>query len=204
MSELLHNLLVANALVFWLVITTEIGLLIYWVENRSPNWAAFSIVCLLGVLNWAGYPVWSTIVTHPDTILYAVAGYLGIGTIWAVIRWYFYVKNEREKYDEFKKNWLKSQYLEPNAILEGETLKGFLRALDNEVCYHDLDIHPQVGKNKESIQIWIIHWPWSFCWTLIDDPIRKTVKAIYNGISNRLQAVSDKIWSGTPELKDRK
>jgi len=50
-----------------------------------------------------------------------------------------------------------------------------------------LDVHPKVGKHKMRIYVWIAYWPWSFVWTMINDPVRKIFNRIYASIAGWLQ-----------------
>jgi hypothetical protein len=50
-----------------------------------------------------------------------------------------------------------------------------------------------VSENKERILNWMIYWPLSAFWTIINQPIRRLFKYIYRGIEGRYQKMSDKI-----------
>jgi hypothetical protein len=47
--------------------------------------------------------------------------------------------------------------------------------------------------------MWMGHWPISALWTLINDPVRKALKAIYARIAGTLQRISDHLFS---DIKD--
>jgi hypothetical protein len=50
---------------------------------------------------------------------------------------------------------------------------------------------------KGKITSWMVYWPWSMIVTLIDDPIRRLFRGIYNAIQGMLQRMSDRAFAGT-------
>jgi hypothetical protein len=42
--------------------------------------------------------------------------------------------------------------------------------------------------------IWIMYWPWSMIWTLINDPVRSMVEYLYQKLQGTYQAVSDRMF----------
>lgn len=60
---------------------------------------------------------------------------------------------------------------------------------------HKLPItKPEPDQYKGRIVSWIIYWPPSMFWTLLNDPIRKIGKAIYNWMAGTLKKISDHVW----------
>ena len=52
----------------------------------------------------------------------------------------------------------------------------------------------QVSTYKARIMGWMIYWPLSLAWTLLNDPIRRLYEAIYNSIAKSLQEISNKAF----------
>lgn len=60
---------------------------------------------------------------------------------------------------------------------------------------HNLSItKPEPDQYKGRIVSWIIYWPPSMFWTILNDPIRKIGKAIYNWMAGTLKRISDHVW----------
>jgi hypothetical protein len=55
----------------------------------------------------------------------------------------------------------------------------------------DGGLAPLARTNKSRIMMWMGYWPFSALWTMIDEPIKKAFRAIYNYISSTLQRISD-------------
>jgi hypothetical protein len=52
-----------------------------------------------------------------------------------------------------------------------------------------------VGHYKARIMGWMIYWPLSFAWTLLNDPLYRLYVAIYDKIAYSLQEISDRAFS---------
>jgi len=55
-------------------------------------------------------------------------------------------------------------------------------------------IPPSVVDEKPRIMAWMIWWPLSAAWTIVDDPVRRLFQHIYHRIAGRLQAVSNRAF----------
>jgi hypothetical protein len=58
-----------------------------------------------------------------------------------------------------------------------------------------LTIVPQVADNKSRITTWMAYWPWSAFWTLLNDPIRRLFRRLYNNLREFYQKMSDKVFA---------
>lgn len=59
----------------------------------------------------------------------------------------------------------------------------------------------QVSENKERIVNWMMYWPFSAFWTLIDEPVKKTFKALFSALEKTYQRMADR---ATKELQPNK
>jgi hypothetical protein len=50
-----------------------------------------------------------------------------------------------------------------------------------------------VNRNKSRIMTWMIYWPLSGAWTLINDPIKKLYRSIFEWVGGSYQKMSDKM-----------
>ena len=57
----------------------------------------------------------------------------------------------------------------------------------------------KVSHYKERVITWMIWWPSSVIWTLLDDLVKNIFNHIYNGIHSTLQGISNRIFSGVAE-----
>jgi hypothetical protein len=188
---------------FWMLVTIVTIILLYCAENDRGALATLTVIATLCLLNWCGQiPVFAYIWDHPLVVIPGIAAYFLLGTIWGVGKWFFYVKDQREKYDALKLNFIKKENL---TISVDEPIPDDLKALWQTTVqgyyedgrYHSLDVNPKVGRHKMRIYIWIAYWPWSLVWTMINDPVRKIFNRIYKSISGYLQSISDRYFKDT-------
>ena len=60
-------------------------------------------------------------------------------------------------------------------------------------------IKPAAAENKLRITGWITYWPWSALWTIIDEPVRKSVKYVWDRLASTYQRMSDKAFADVPD-----
>jgi len=210
---MLESLLAFGCWTFWLWFAVVMVFLLFCVETQSAGWATMSVIASLGLLQYAGYPIWLTISTYPLTILPIVGAYVVIGIAWAFCRWYFYVKHQRYLYDEFKKGFLKVMGVENPANQIPDNLKYLFSSVTRKAFYYteekyslaqkqffdtvNFEVHPTIADHKASIYIWLAYWPWSMLWTLMHNFVKNMFEYIYTKIAQTLQRVSDNAWAGT-------
>jgi len=56
-------------------------------------------------------------------------------------------------------------------------------------------IQPLAMQHKSSITQWIMFWPVSFVWTIINDPVRKIANYIFSRIKGTFQKMSDSMFA---------
>lgn len=100
-----------------------------------------------------------------------ILGYFVLGTAWSVAKWAFFVLRKRDKaLDTLRKETERYHYT-PTEVKP-----------------------PQVSEHKNLIVGWMIYWPFSALWTLINDPVKRAFTWIYYRISKRLQTISDHLF----------
>jgi len=188
---------------FWLLSLIGFIALVALVETKSSIGAMFTVVAYLLTLNWFASKGWTTVDVFSfvkDNVLWAALGvlsYFVIGTLWSVLKWWSYVKGERRKYDEMVEKYEKKIYNRPMKEWDDTQLASFKQDIRNRYSPSErVELHPQVREHKEDIFLWISFWVFSAFWTIIDDPIRRICKGIYNLIGKQLQKISDNAWQG--------
>lgn len=189
----------AAGFLVWTILGIETILLLYWIDREYSGLATGSILVAGAALQWlCKIDIIGYIALNPAIVGYAVGGYFVLGTIWSVIKWWFFVKAERRRYDEFKANFLRRQGVEGLSIPEDLRQK-FKDSLEDLRYENKIEIRPQVGNHKARIYLWMAYWPWSMIWTIINDPVRRVFTEIYTQIKATLQRISDHIWKGTED-----
>jgi len=108
----------------------------------------------------------SYIISSPQIILAWFGGYLGFGIIWGFIKWYFFLHKEIEK----------------------ETTK-----INNGYFSSTVTI-PTSRDNKWRIMSWMVYWPFSALWTVLDQPIKYAFNYIFSKIEGLFDLMSKSMY----------
>jgi hypothetical protein len=129
----------------------------------------------------------------------AAASYFALGALWSVGKWWFFVRDKRDTYNDRKRDFIADKKLQitvKDAIptdLRKEFKSYMTRYGNGGVAM------PEARKHKGRIMTWMAYWPWSMVWTLIDDPIKKMFRYIYNRLQRLYEKISESIWAGVDE-----
>lgn len=157
------------AILIWVALVLFVIVETALVENAAFGWATLMlIICGLAGTGLGVINIVPWILHNPISVLWLFIGYLVVGTGYSVIKWTLYVYNKVAEFKEYGGNATSSIWTR---------------------------YKPYVSENKERILGWMVFWPFSAAWTLINDPIRKSFNFIYNHISNFLQSISDRAFA---------
>lgn len=142
--------LTTDAFLFWVLIAIQSAVIIWFVEagNAVAAGTALAIVAITLFLfpeQWDALTsgeaesasVGSWLLANVGSLVTALACYVLIGLLWATFRWWLYVNDAREAYEEQKLNWLQPRNLMASAKL-----------LENRAAY----IHDEVLRAR------YLHW----------------------------------------------
>lgn len=162
---------------FWIVAIETILMLRFMAKDWGGGATVSLIVSLLLLQFLAGVNIWGYILANPFTVILYALGYFAIGIIWSFVKWYFYLKGVKLKYEKYIKTHEKKRSF------------GF----------------PLVSDHKDDIVFWMSYWPFSLIWTCIDDFIEQIFKTLWNLLKNVYQGVSDRMFKDIKsEILDNK
>ncbi|KKM93267.1 hypothetical protein LCGC14_1210040 [marine sediment metagenome] len=166
------------------------------VETESPFWAASALIGFGLALHFLGdLNVFSWLIKNPLRTALCVGGYFVTGALWSVGKWWFFVRNKRDKYNERRRDFISANDLEFSAAIPPEHQKDFKRHMKFD-SYGGM---PDARAHKSRILTWMTYWPWSMVWTLINDPIKKLFRMIYRRLQRVYDKISESVWSGVEE-----
>lgn len=178
---------------FWILICVVCGLLIAAVEYEKPGWATVSLAATFGLLAWLGdFNLLTASRAHPVLAACCIGGYVVLGTAYSFVKWWRFLRGMRAKYLDTK-----AAFLERNGI-QGTTIPDNLLQEWSRNSM-GLGTAPKARDHKARILTWMIYWPWSGIWTLINDPVKKLFKAIYAELQAQYQKIADKVFA---DVKD--
>lgn len=179
---------------FWLLLAVEAAVLIGLIEWGKGLAATLSLVGTLLALQFMGNANLLGLANHhPLLLVFGVVGYFAVGTVWAIARWWLFVHEQRLRYDEAR-----AEFCHDRRLLDGTIPE----SLQQEWQEHragrkrKIEIRPRARKHRGRIIMWMAYWPWSFCWTVLNDPVRKAFKFIFRHIHDYLQEISDNAFRG--------
>lgn len=190
----MFELLVVGSIGFWVLLGLEFIVLLALTEYERPGWGIFSIVVVGLLLRFfGGIGVFDYVWNNPRLILFYFLGYLVAGIAWAVVKWWFFVRDQKEKYLAAKENFFSSRTGQSPDLTKREWIgsreyRSLLNSKDG--------IAPLARDNKRRITMWMIYWPWSLLWTLVNDAVKRLYKEIYEAIHKFLQNISDSVFKG--------
>lgn len=146
----------------------------------------------------AGGAVWAWLTANPYNALYAFLGYVAAGVVWSFAKWMFHVWREKDRYVEVKEEFLAHHNIsdaEWRALesTDGQKYESIRRAIMSGFGMKGL---PKASQHKARIIAWMMWWPASAVWTLIDDPLRRLFNWIYARVSSVYDKITKMIFGG--------
>ena len=189
-----------------LTVLVVIGL--FWsVDRFRPIFATICFLGYVAVLQWLSHvPVFQTICDHPVLTLELILAYLATGVLWSFTRWWLYIKQvfsgkrshpssaySFDDIDTYRRNWINERVRDRVITARRADRIGQILASDRplssdatnmsaelrtEWAAHLKSIKPKAADNKGMIITWIVYWPFSALWSLLEDLIHELLKSL--------------------------
>jgi len=205
-------MLVFGGVLFWILIAAIGIVILASVEYEKPVLSTISVVGFFVLLAYLGdFSLWAFVVHHPTWSLIGLAAYVFFGVCWSYCKWHFFVVSMAQRYNEnFRERveLIKQYENEKREKRESGSEWITMRKLDSlsnkiHCCESEMSLNrkPEAKKFKRRIMIWMVHWPWSCIWTIINDPIKKLFKYIFRKLQAFYQRIADKAYCSTEEFR---
>jgi hypothetical protein len=189
-------ILAVGAFWFWVTFACLMVLMIAAVEYDKPGLATLSIIVFFVLLGWLGdINILNTIRERPLLSIGCLVGYFAAGTAWSICKWWFYVRKLRDKFDEYKRDFLERHGRSEEKTIPEDLRNEWLGDIDYTYEWLPSKSKPVAADNKSRIMTWMVYWPWSLVWTMINDPIKRLFKEIYRAIQGFMQKISDRAFA---------
>jgi hypothetical protein len=131
-----------------------------------------------------------------------VGGYFVCGLIWGITKWWLFLHNRLEEYEDEKRKWLHDKDVEGAEIpkdLKAEWKEYLLGVGDTKWTDWSggttkIRIRPNAWENKSRILTWMSFWPWSLIWSLINDFVRAIWRRIYRVVGDWYEWISKYVF----------
>lgn len=184
----MSELIIFGSIGFWAGLIGAIALIIYFLEsslwddseNSGGGWKATAVVVgFITLYYFFGSrehikDTISFIGSHTGLIFTLFGAYVVLGVVWAFVKWYFFLLNKRDKLDR-----------------EIETLYISSTTSASEILKRHI---PSAKNNKARIMTWMMYWPFSGLWTLINDPVRRAFHYTYNRVEKFFESISARMF----------
>lgn len=197
----MFELFVIGSFWFWALIAAEIILLFVFIENENGIGAWVSLAIFAACLQWMGNTdIIGYVVQNPLAILAILAAYFLIGGVWGIVKWWVFLRDRLEDYQEAREKFLRNQGLDPSIKeLPQETKVKWKKWLSDNTKWDGedhrrLDEAPRARTNKARIMRWMSFWPISMIWSFLDDFVKRVFKTIYQRIAGFLQRMADNMF----------
>lgn len=159
---------------------------------EAPKTSTALVMITVGVL-WFFFdiPIFSAIWNNPLWAMLGFIAYFVVGTGWSMVKWLLHVTRLKDDFLEDREKWLKS---EAGNLPSEEVELAWWNSFEGSQWRPKIPAH--ASNHKELITLWIMYWPWSALWTLLDDPLRRLVNWIYRQIQFVYVRISDKVFAG--------
>ncbi|QIG71339.1 hypothetical protein EVB32_218 [Rhizobium phage RHph_TM39] len=193
-------------LLSWVLFVALIGIVGLIEENELPVPAFITfIVGLTGLQYFTDLKPWTYVYENPWYFLLYVVIYIVAGIIWSHVKWVLYlreiknyhptsikeaeahalvVEKRNEDYRKTHPNYVESTVDVNEKAIEYTTKKFRLRSLP-----------PKASEKKTRITSWLMYWPISMFWTVVDKFVVNLFNNLFELIRASYQRVSDKMFA---------
>lgn len=201
--------MLAGTLGFWAMLAGSSIAIVAFVENGrgflATLTAAGAITMLAAANGWG-----AAIMANPALAAIALGGYVALGTAYAVLKWWSWVRAQRAELVRRIAEQLVARNAESIEQLAAKrdvygkelNLEHFWKDVEGRTGYGTTKVSrraPQASAHKARILTWMTYWPWSAAWTLLNDPVRRAFVKAYGLVAGQLQRIADRAWEGVPQ-----
>jgi len=189
---------------FWVLLGIVTIVLFAAVEAEKVGFATLAMLAFFGLLSWQGdFSLVAAAAAHPVLAVLAVLSYFVVGAFWSIGKWRFHVRGLRRKLIEEKERFCRANGIAWRG-LESTVIPDAKREEWESVIRFGRLKKPAVGENRWRIMSWMAYWPWSMTWTVVNDPVRKVFRRIFDRLRAVYQRIVDSAYEGFDEADPSK
>ena len=197
---------------FWLACLAVFVLVLMFSENDKNFLAGFSLLAFLVLMEWSGT---FNIFSSPLLLIGGIVTYLLVGAGWSVGKWFSLLHKQRDQLSVVKESWVRQWnkdhkgqpglVLKPNdRVPDGAAWDDFATFVENSDYSPNRhygwkpedrqDLVPEWSRYKGKLTSWVMFWPTSAFWTLLNDPLVRAGKYIVQRLKNVYRRVADHVF----------
>ena len=205
---LLWPIFVVGTLWFWAFTACMFGWLIFLTEETESYFlATFSLIAFVWLMSSANGV---SVLVNPLIWLKWGIVYFAIGSAWSFLKWFSFLHKTKDQLRDLKTRYLKV-YSRENIKLDADgkfsdvDFPQFAEYLNNaqylNVGYISItikeraDVIPTVKGRYGDLIRWIIWWPMSAFWTILNDPLRRIAQALVRAFRGVYTRIAQSVFS---------
>lgn len=208
---------------WWLLTIIAIIIITAAIDNDNGTLATITaVITLIAMTCFGTLPLIDYATNNPWTLTAIIAAYFLIGgPIGGIARWYTYVHDELEKYENKKQEWLTYKNIQNKEVppelkidwliyLYGKNYFPWIK-ITGQKNYDQrnntdpfkretievIQSYPKVWDNKAKIVTWMTYWPFTLTWLFLDDIVTRWFKLIQQKLANLMDQISRSIFKNT-------
>lgn len=202
---------VFGSLWFWMAFVALVVLICWLQEEDAPFIAGLGVVVFTFLLHISGLidlKSWTILTFLANTLVF-----IAFGVMWSFAKWWFFILRRRDLLTSIRKSFVERLDMKPDRIPASiaepmptehkETFRNYLdaqgywRTEHYSHCKQDVQtvsLIPSATEYKAKIVGWMVFWPWSAMWTLLNDPLRRIFNHIFKVLKSTYQKISEKVF----------
>lgn len=201
---MIHEFFILGSMVFWVFSFIFAIIMLAEVVHEKYGAAFVTFLIFCGIVFGFSNVSFSWFIEHQYYLLSLVSGYLVGAVVTSFVKWYFFVSDAKDRYNEFKYD-----YLRKNGVNDSDQIPDNLKKdYQNLIASHynlkqtwdknghlnstvkSYELIPNVRTNKERIIGWMAYWPFVVFWSLFNDVFRRILETMYKLVSKAYQNIS--------------
>lgn len=215
---MLTSFFLLSGLWLWLVIAASLGFLVWALEEERPGIATFDVLLTLSVVAaFTHINPLTWVYENPILFVGGAVGYLLIGTAWAVLgKWQFFLLKKSAEFAVYRQNFIDKWNSKVHLFYKNGVPTSHVRSnpwtvetggseLVSDACQslRVKSLPPKVADNKGRILVWMMYWPVSMLWTLLNDPVKYAFEYVQELLTGFMQAMSDRAFKKFEEIQPK-
>lgn len=193
----MEPLIIFGGTVFWVIFVIFVIAMITSIEYDSGLGASIITAAMVVGLIWgAEINIFAWIWTNLFLAFTYFVGYFIAGAIWGTTKWWFYCHKLLDVVKDIKVEFLNKFNITDNVIPDNKRDDFEAKVLSDVSKYHDRYFPPRALDHKSDWLMWATWWPFSFFWTMLNQPIKNMWLFIYSHIGGLMQKISDSVFKG--------
>ena len=184
---------VLAAIVFFVIVALE--------ENEKEYWAAAAIVVYLAAIwKFGGVNIIAAITGDWKRAGLILGGGILAGVAWGIVKVVVFIDAGKRFYRDKKEQFLREHEV------QGKDVPDHLRKAWSEAYARSFSqsygksnriarIPICIGDHKRRIIRWMMFWPFSIFWTVLDDFVTKFWRRVFDFVRGFLQSLADRLTS---------